>query len=225
MKKKLIRLLINKTTMNTIKVIKDFINTLIQVDNMEKSSYIDEYVQTPEVNVTTKEDLITYLSDSDYLCCNLKFISYNMNKFIGVKTLPGYSSKKDKHLTELVKFINANETVKKSEKKLIKKTNKKLDKNTTIDYIKKYKQHSSNARQRGILNYLSFDDYVLLCKFSCYMCDDDEAGGVDRTESDEQYTINNSEPCCAMCNSIKSSFPDKEFMAKIRKIVKFHEKQ
>ena len=45
-----------------------------------------------------------------------------------------------------------------------------------------------------------------------------DRSGIDRFDNDNGYIISNCVPCCWMCNNMKSSYTDKEFMNQINKI-------
>ena len=100
--------------------------------------------------------------------------------------------------------------------KPMKKTNMKQDQtDKKVDYIKKYKQHCNNAKQRGMRNSLTYEQYKTLCMMSCYLCKVNH-GGVDRKDSELDYQLDNSEPCCSLCNSMKSSFDDELFINHVK---------
>lgn len=203
-------------TSDILETLNKIVNDLIDIDNLEKSSYLKNYEKTENIKFDKKEDIINYLKDKRYLCCNIKYIDYQLNNIYKVN-LPGYSSKKDKCLRELIKFIKQEEHTYSTNKK-IKKTNMKEIKKVKVDYLKKYKQHITNARQRGIRNYLTFQDFKELLNKPCYLCKGLDNIGVDREESSLCYIKDNCKSCCSFCNSIKSSFTNSMFIDRIKLI-------
>ena len=88
------------------------------------------------------------------------------------------------------------------------------------------------AKARKLSFSLSFDEFFALISRPCHYCgaapvqlatpkrrDKREAGynGIDRVDSNVGYTIENSVPCCKVCNIAKREMPLSSFRAWIRK--------
>lgn len=46
--------------------------------------------------------------------------------------------------------------------------------------------------------------------------------GIDRVDSSKNYTIDNCIPCCTMCNFMKQSYPQNDFLNQINKIYHYN---
>jgi hypothetical protein len=75
----------------------------------------------------------------------------------------------------------------------------------------KLSSYKRMAKKRGYSFELTKEEFVILTLGSCYYCGEVEAGGVDRFDNNEGYTIENSKPCCKTCNYMKMSH-DFDFM-------------
>ena len=47
---------------------------------------------------------------------------------------------------------------------------------------------------------------------------DEKVNGIDRKDSTKGYSIDNCVPCCPMCNKMKQTFTEEEFLNQIAKI-------
>lgn len=83
---------------------------------------------------------------------------------------------------------------------------------------------------------MSEDEFKNLTKQNCYYCGIEPlqkgariAGingyyyhnGIDRTDNNRGYVLDNCVACCSMCNNAKNSYSLKEFMIWIDRITKF----
>ena len=114
---------------------------------------------------------------------------------------------------------------------------------------KKYNQYKANARNNERKFELTFEEFLMIVKKDCFYCGEKpkrsnyyinsngsfndkkitqygadrawfEANGIDRIDSDKDYTLDNTLPCCFMCNEMKS-YHDKElYLNKIKSIYK-----
>jgi len=87
---------------------------------------------------------------------------------------------------------------------------------------KKYSQHKSNARKRGIPSILTFEEFKSLKLSDCFYCGVERmflefffpkmglnyppTMTIDRRNNKEGYTSFNCVPSCAICNRIKGEF-------------------
>jgi len=69
---------------------------------------------------------------------------------------------------------------------------------------------------------LTFEQFQIIINQSCFYCNQPNARGIDRIDSDKPYTIDNSHPCCQICNQMKSDRTHQEFIAHIKKISQLH---
>lgn len=59
---------------------------------------------------------------------------------------------------------------------------------------------------------LTEQERVELQRGKCYLCGTMKAIGIDRIDSDKEYTKDNSAPCCRMCNFMKKDYPLDQFL-------------
>lgn len=75
----------------------------------------------------------------------------------------------------------------------------------------KYLKYQSNAKKRGRVFTLTFEEFEKLI-FSemavCYYCGSKEKLGIDRDVNKKGYTKENSKTCCWSCNSLKGTLVD-----------------
>ena len=75
-------------------------------------------------------------------------------------------------------------------------------------------------KKRGIRLDLTFEYFSKLINSDCFYCGQENCRGVDRIDSSESYTIENSVPCCRLCNGMKLDRSLEEFKKHIEKIYK-----
>lgn len=96
-----------------------------------------------------------------------------------------------------------------------------------------FKQYIKNAIERNYIFELSFDEFLNIINKNCYYCNDEkshhrhrstksiENNGIDRLDNSQGYTVENSVPCCSMCNRMKSIYSEESFLKQIEKIYNF----
>lgn len=77
-----------------------------------------------------------------------------------------------------------------------------------------------NRLLRGIKFELSFEQFQELINNKCNYCDTDNCRGVDRIDSSLSYTLQNSVPCCKICNVMKNDMSNEDFLNHIKKIAR-----
>lgn len=82
----------------------------------------------------------------------------------------------------------------------------------------KFRQYKSSALRRNYSFELSFDQFVLLFHSNCSYCNKEDCRGIDRIINSIGYTINNSTPCCEMCNKMKWRYTKQDFIDQIKRI-------
>lgn len=75
-----------------------------------------------------------------------------------------------------------------------------------------------NAKSRGIKVELSDAEINALLNSNCYYCGKEGADGIDRIDSNKNYTIDNVVPCCGICNRMKNKFSLNLFLEQVSKI-------
>lgn len=74
-------------------------------------------------------------------------------------------------------------------------------------------------KRRNILMLLPFEEFSSLINDKCYYCGKENCRGIDRVDSDQSYTKENSVPCCKICNQMKNSMDIKSFIDHIKQII------
>ena len=89
-----------------------------------------------------------------------------------------------------------------------------------------YARFKNDASKRNIKFELSKDDFIKIVLKNCFYCNSSGngyygtgAGGIDRVESAQGYSINNCVPCCYTCNSMKLNYLKDDFLKQCIKIV------
>lgn len=75
-----------------------------------------------------------------------------------------------------------------------------------------------NAKGRNIKLFLTEEQIKNLLEQDCYYCSEPHANGIDRIDSKGDYTIDNTVPCCGICNVMKNKFSINVFLDKVSKI-------
>jgi len=103
----------------------------------------------------------------------------------------------------------------------------------TAVWNKLFGSYKSNAKQRNLVMKLSFRQFKSLCQQNCWYCGtppgrvfaykSDESrniiyNGVDRLFNEDDYTVQNSVPCCSYCNYLKREVDHIDFLAHIKAI-------
>lgn len=107
-----------------------------------------------------------------------------------------------------------------------------------VNYFSKvYNQYVRNANKRDLEFNLDIDTFIKLVLLNCHYCGCEPSkifsdgkksinpvlcNGIDRLDSKVGYTINNSVPCCHVCNRAKMDMGVEEFYEWITRI---HNKQ
>ena len=64
---------------------------------------------------------------------------------------------------------------------------------------------------------ISVEEFEQIRNQLCSYCGQ-EAGGIDRIDSQKGYTISNSQPCCTQCNMMKYTYTEQKFLSKVIQI-------
>jgi hypothetical protein len=130
-----------------------------------------------------------------------------------------YAEKREDILRQKAKYYKENS------EEIIRKNNlhKKLHPESDVKYSKsvngRYRDYKKGAKKRGLVFELSIEYFQEHWNDDCYYCRDKVNGaGFDRIDNDIGYTIENSVPCCGMCNRMKSIFNQNELIEKCNKI-------
>lgn len=85
-----------------------------------------------------------------------------------------------------------------------------------------YKQYRTNAKRRGHLFEISFEEYQNIVKQPCRYCGArNETNGIDQVVAGEGYTLANAVPCCKKCNYFKNDYSEAEFLEHCARIIDF----
>lgn len=127
----------------------------------------------------------------------------------------------------------------------------KLEKDTEISRNRKYQkgirnrlfdEYKSNAHKRNHEFKLSFEEFDDLISGNCIYCGNEPVenkrfynrsyksqpqlkyNGIDRIDSNNGYTLNNTASCCSVCNLMKNILSKEDFLNHISKIYQFNSK-
>lgn len=95
---------------------------------------------------------------------------------------------------------------------------------------KKYERNrinsiNSNAKTRHYQMNLTRDEIKEYLYKPCFYCGCENAMGIDRIDSNKNYTKDNCVPCCFICNRMKNKYDLHTFLDKVEKIyLNFHNK-
>lgn len=90
--------------------------------------------------------------------------------------------------------------------------------------ISKY-THLSKRKGKIVKSQLTKDEVSKLLTSNCYYCGKPIAMGIDRIDSNKDYTIDNCVPCCGMCNIMKNKFNVSEWFEQIGRIYENHKNE
>ena len=82
-----------------------------------------------------------------------------------------------------------------------------------------YDRYRVRAPKRGLVFELTLDHFKIASKKPCYYCNENyDSIGFDRLDSNIGYTVENSVPCCTMCNMMKRKYNIDDFIKKCKNI-------
>src|SRR5467141_4315917 len=81
-----------------------------------------------------------------------------------------------------------------------------------------WKRYDRAATRRGLSFSLSLSEFETLTQAACTFCGQTPSNGVDRKDSRLSYYAENSQPCCKICNRIKSDMDEYFLMRHIEKM-------
>lgn len=94
-----------------------------------------------------------------------------------------------------------------------------------------FKVYQDGSKSRNIEWNLTNDQFLNLIYQDCYYCgqvpeirnhdksvNKEKVNGIDRVDSSKSYTFDNCVPCCTMCNYMKQSYTQYDFLNQIEKI-------
>jgi hypothetical protein len=90
-----------------------------------------------------------------------------------------------------------------------------------LNPLRHFREYTDSAAKRNIQFDLSFDEFSELVKQPCTYCNafnETEVIGIDRIDSFQGYSSDNTVACCGCCNSMKQQLTQLEFANHIEKI-------
>lgn len=101
---------------------------------------------------------------------------------------------------------------------------------------KQFKTYKQNAKTRDIDFHLTYEDFKTITSMPCHYCDSPPSlstisggskykyevmsNGVDRIDSNKDYTLDNVVPCCKFCNYGKNDSTYDEFVSYLKRVSK-----
>ncbi len=92
-----------------------------------------------------------------------------------------------------------------------------------LDYcsLEAYKKYKYRSPQRGLEFMLTVKHFRDNIEKPCYYCGDDYEGiGFDRVDNIKGYYLSNVVPCCVICNNMKHTYSQKDFINRCVMITK-----
>ena len=80
-----------------------------------------------------------------------------------------------------------------------------------------YRVYKNSAHKRGLAFALTLEEFERLLLLPCVYCGQ-YAGGIDRSDSTQGYTRENSLPCCGLDNIAKQTLSKAEYLAHIQRV-------
>jgi 5-methylcytosine-specific restriction endonuclease McrA len=99
---------------------------------------------------------------------------------------------------------------------------KKIRNTYPKDIPKKFKQYLITSTNKNILFELSLEQFNDIISKDCVYCGQPNANGIDKVIPKDGYTLNNSVPCCTMCNTMKFTYTVENFIQHINKIYHYN---
>lgn len=87
---------------------------------------------------------------------------------------------------------------------------------------KKYHSYLSRANAKGLVFDFSVDEFDKITSLPCSYCGASGKIGIDRVDSSDGYTKENSIPCCWPCNQMKYTHSSEDFLYHIKKIYAYN---
>lgn len=98
---------------------------------------------------------------------------------------------------------------------------KKLIKKYSKSPKRKYQKYKWGAETRNLEWKLTIEQFMTFWQKYCFYCGDEiKTIGIDRIDNEKGYSIDNCVPCCIICNRMKRSLSQKEFINHCKKITK-----
>jgi len=82
-------------------------------------------------------------------------------------------------------------------------------------------RYKFQAKQRGLVFNLTLDEFSKIRSMPCHYCGKPGPNGIDRKDNGKGYDIENSAPCCATHNAMKSSMNEEVFIQECISIANF----
>jgi hypothetical protein len=90
-----------------------------------------------------------------------------------------------------------------------------------------YKMYQRRAAKRKLRFDLTLNDFINIIAQPCALCGEPghEPHGIDRKDNNRPYLISNSRSLCWPCNKLKAAWEEREFLDRVLKIARYHDKQ
>ena len=84
----------------------------------------------------------------------------------------------------------------------------------------RFRHYKRDAKNRGLVFELTYDEFLKVIDEFCYYCGEN-GYGIDRLENSSGYLKSNIVPCCSMCNQMKYTYSEDEFIGQCIRIVNY----
>lgn len=81
--------------------------------------------------------------------------------------------------------------------------------------------YKRGAERRGLSFEFTMETFTALWQKPCTYCGDEiDTIGLDRRKNKEGYTLENTVPCCPVCNFMKHTMDEEKFITKCKQIAR-----
>ena len=82
----------------------------------------------------------------------------------------------------------------------------------------RFVNYKTNAKRKGLIFEFTLDEFSKIINEPCYYCGG-ESYGIDRIDNSIGYLKDNIVPCCSMCNYMKRTYSEEDFINQCIKII------
>jgi hypothetical protein len=149
-----------------------------------------------------------------------------VKKSSSLRSLKWYKENKERHYQNGIMWKESNpDKIKEIKKRFAQRHPEKLKAEGFIYRQKlegKFSSIKNGARRRNYSFKLTIEQFQHIIEQPCTYCGESEKKiGVDRVDNTQGYTVENSAPCCKICNMMKKDMTLENFLTHAQKIADF----
>ena len=151
---------------------------------------------------THKRKIVSHSIELCYLCDKLvKRLSKGLNviKYIKKASINPITGKRSYNKTKVSKVVFP-------------------DKRLRENYLAIRYRH---IKRDKVNPFIAYDDFLLVIKSNCVYCGSNVNITIDRIDSNKSYVIDNIQPLCVVCNTMKWNYTEVMFLSHVMKVCKY----